>query len=70
MAEELVQRNVVALSHAVRQDRTEARTLTPEQAKALLDAAQAERLHAAVVVTLTATPTLRHRWLRTPPSRS
>ena len=38
MAEGLVQRNVVAVSHAVRQDRTEARTLTPEQAKALLDA--------------------------------
>lgn len=48
----LVQRNVAALCEGPRLGRDEGRTLTLEQARALLDAAKGERLEACLVVLL------------------
>ncbi len=52
-AEGLITRNVAALSNSVRQDRTEGRSLTPDQAQRLLAEAYDHRLGAGIVVALT-----------------
>jgi integrase len=48
----MVGRNVVRLTDGPRERKTEGRTLTPEQARSLLQAASGERLEAAFVVML------------------
>ena len=48
----MVARNVVALTEGPRVAPSESRTLTPQQARALLDAANGERLEAAFVLLL------------------
>ena len=48
----MVGRNVVRLTDGPREPKTEGRTLTPEQARSLLQAASGERLEAAFVVML------------------
>ena len=48
----MVGRNVVRLTDGPREPKTEGRTLTPEQARLLLQAASGERLEAAFVVML------------------
>lgn len=50
--EGMVVRNVAALADPPKADRVEGRTLTPAEARALLDAAQGHRLDAALVVAL------------------
>ena len=52
-ADGLIARNAAALSNSVRQDRTEGRSLTPDQARRLLAAASGDRLEAGIVVALT-----------------
>lgn len=51
-SEGMVARNVAALANGVKLNRTEGRTLTPEQARALLDHVKGDRLEAAFAVAL------------------
>lgn len=51
-AEGLITRNAAALSNPVRQDRTEGRSLSPDEARRLLAAASGLRLECAIVVAL------------------
>ena len=52
-AEGLITRNAAALANSVRQDRKEKRTLSPDQARRLLEEARGHQLEAAIVVALT-----------------
>ena len=51
-ADGLIARNAAALSNSVRQDRTEGRSLTPDQARWLLAAASGDRFEAGIVIAL------------------
>ncbi len=49
----MVSRNAAAIAHGVKQERTEGRTMTPEQARVFLDSVAGHRHEAAFVVALT-----------------